>query len=185
MDVPIPCVCPPVEGRSRHEAGDTVTIRDRLDFKSASAIRSSLAFGTSDDQAARTLELLALLTESYVMFGVESWTLVDEGGPVPVSHAAIRRFLLDGNVEAASLVAEVADQAYSDVVLLPLVNRASTSSPRTPTNGSTYRRTDSSRKRRTPSSRSSTRITPMGATGTTSGSPVGDSSSSPKPESVG
>lgn len=183
MDVTVACLCPPVEGRVRHEAGDTITIRDRLDFKSAAAIRSSLAFGTSDDEGARSLELLALLTESYVLFGVESWSLVDEGGPVPVSHGAIRRYLLE-NVEAASLVAERADELYSPIVLLPLVARASTSSRRTPTNGSTSRRTDSSSKRPTRSSRSSTRTTRTGATGTTTRSPGGGSNTSPNAASV-
>lgn len=178
MDVPIPCVCPEVDGVVRHPDGDVVTIRDHLDFRTAASMRASFGFAISDDERGRSLELLGILTEAYVLFGVASWTVVDDRGrSLDVSHMAIRARLLT-NLDAASLVADAADKIYAPVVLFPLLNRASMSSPPTSTNGSTFRKKASPPKRRTRSSRSSISTIPTDATGTTTRSPDGGSSTS-------
>jgi hypothetical protein len=176
MDVPIDCICPGED--VRHPDGDTITLKDKLGFVEATAIRKSMTFVESDDESARAAEILATLVESYVLFGVKSWTLQDERGkPIPVGHTAIRDHLLS-NMEAASIVGDVADDLYKAVVLLPLVLKASRSSPPSQTNGSTSRPTALSQRRRRPSKRSSTSTSPTGGIETTSSSLDGVSNSS-------
>ena len=172
MDVPIPCLCP----GTPHE-GDTVTLRDTLDFHAVTAIRHAVSFLEAEDTTAYTAEVLATLTEGYVFHGIASWTLVgDDGKPLPASRANIRERLLP-DVLAASAVGDAADELYGEKVLLPLLVRASTSSATTPTETSTSPRTDSPKRPRTPSSPSSTTSTRTAATATTGTSPVGASSS--------
>lgn len=172
MDVPIPCLCP----GTPHE-GDTVTLRDTLDFHAVTAIRHAVSFLEAEDTTAYTAEVLATLTEGYVVHGIASWTLVgDDGKPLPASRANIRERLLP-DVLAASAVGDAADDLYGEKVLLPLLVRASTSSATTPTETSTSPRTDSPKRPRTPSSPSSTTSTRTAATETTGTSLVGASSS--------
>ena len=179
MDVSIPCICP---AQSDHD--DTVTLRDTLDFGSATRIRKSLAFVESDDRDARAAEVLATLTEAYLLFGIERWTVLDERGkPVPLSHSAIRSHLLS-RLDVASIVADEADDLYREVILLPLVRGASRSSAPTQTTGSTSQPTGSSSTRRKHSRRSSTSTTPTVVTEVTSASLDGVSSSSPSSESA-
>lgn len=173
----IECICPPkADGGVRHPDGDTVTLRERLDFRSALTARNAIALAQSEGGS--TAEILAALTESYVFLGIESWTVVDaKGKPVEVSRAAIRDYLLD-DPEAAMTVADEADELYREAVIAPLVARASKSSPTTPTNGSTYRTNGSRPKRPKPSKPSSTTTTRTGATVTTLRPRAGVSSSS-------
>lgn len=169
MDVSINCPCP---GTPHKKEGDTVTLRDTLSFREATAIRKSLAYVESDDEQGRALANLAALTESYLLFGISAWTLTDdEQKAIPVSHATIREHLLDGQPLQASIVADEADNLYAKVVLLPLLVRASTSSRPRPTGGSTSPISGSTQKRKTPSKRSSTSTTRTGGTGMTSASP--------------
>jgi hypothetical protein len=181
MDVQIRCICP-IEDKHDH---DTITLRDKLDFVTATAIRKGLAFIESDDdEGGRAAELLARLTEGYLLFGIIGWTVVDEKGKrLPVSHAAIRERLLS-DFAAAEDVADAADSLYSEAILLPLLARASKSSPPTPTKDSTYPLTAFPKKPRKPSRRSSTTSTPTDATETTSSSLVGVSSGSLSSESA-
>ncbi len=136
MDVPIRCVCPAnADGSPRHE-GDTVALRDTLGFREITTIRNLAGQVDSDDPFV-VAEILAALSEGYIIFGVESWTLVDEKGkPLGVSRASIREHIL-ADVEVAADVADAADDLYGERVVLPLLTRALKSSQPTQTDGST------------------------------------------------
>jgi hypothetical protein len=141
MDTTIPCVCPPkADGTPRHET-DSITFRDRLDFRSGLAIRQQLALEKQDDTDMSAGEILAMLTESYLVFGIESWTvegpIKDDKGReriarLPATRPNIRAFL-QGHPEEAMQAGDAADEQYQEQVLLPLLRRASTSSEPLPT----------------------------------------------------
>jgi len=170
MNVDIPCVC------GRHET-DSVTLRETLDFRSAIAIRNAAIVLRTEDPDASVAEILATLSEQYLLFGVESWTLADaKGKPLPVSRAAIREHLLS-RPDVAVIVADAADGLYAEAVVLPLLVRASTSSPPRPTDGSTSAPTGSETPRPKPSKRSSITTSPTAATATTMLSLAGGSNS--------
>ena len=175
----IECICPPrADGEPRHPAGDTVTLRERLDFRAALTARNTMILLKTEDPDAGTAEILAALTETYLLVGVESWSLVDaKGKPVEVSKAAIRECLLS-HPDVAMTVGNAADELYSASVILPLVALARTSSPPTPTTESTSAPRPSSVKRPRQSKPSSITPFPTDATVTTSALPVGASSSS-------
>ena len=184
MRVEIDCICPPkVDGERRHEH-DTVTLRESLDFRSVTAIRHGISFLEKEDTPAYTADVLAVLTEGYVLHGVESWSLVDaKGKPIPLSRQAIREHIM-ANVDVASVVGDAADEIYGPMVLLPLLQRASKSSPSGPTATSTSAPTGSSKRPRKPSKPSSTTSSPTDGTVATSLSLVGVSSSSQTSESA-
>jgi hypothetical protein len=184
VDVAIDCACPPkADGTLRHES-DTVTLRETLDFRSVTAIRHGIGFLENDGTNAYTAEILAVLTEGYVLYGIEAWTLADERGkPLPVSRSAIRERILS-NVDTASVVGDAADNLYGEKVLLPLLARASKSSPPTPMAPSTSAPTASPDSRPKPSKRSSITSSPTGAIAVTSMSLVGVSNSSQSSESA-
>lgn len=160
----IPCVCPPkADGTPRHDS-DEVTLHERLSFRTALAVRNVIRLREDDEG---TEEILAALTEQYLIHGIASWTLQDaRGKPVEVNRASIATFLEEHPLEAF-VVGDEADDLYSEAVVLPLLGRASTSSPPLPTNGSTSAQTASPTKPRKPSRPSSTSTSRMDATGTT------------------
>jgi len=178
--VTVACLCPPkATGEVRHPAGDEITLRERLDFRAALTARNTMVLLKEEDPDVSSAEILAALTETYLVLGIEAWSLVDaKGKPLPVSKAAIREVLLT-KPDIAMEVGDAADALYSAAVILPLLARAQTSSPPTPTNGLTSAKMPSSPKRPKPSKRSSITTIPTAATVTTSPSPAGDSSSSP------
>jgi len=156
-----------------------VTLRERLDFRAALTARNMMIVIKTEDPDAGVAEILAALTETYLLLGIESWSLVDaKGKPVEPSRAAIREMLL-AHPDAAMQVGDAADELYSQAVLLPLVARAQRSSPPTPTAQSTSAPRPSRAKHPRPSRPSSITTTPTDATETTSLSPDGASSSSP------
>jgi hypothetical protein len=177
--VEIGCICPPrADGSPRHPAGDTVTLRERLDFRAALTARNTMILVKTEDPDAGTAEILAALTETYLLVGIEAWSLTDaRGKPVEVSRTSIRERLLS-HPDVAMTVGNVADELYSASVILPLVALAQTSSPPTPTSESTSVPKPSSGKRPRPSKPSSITPFPMDATATTSPLPAGASSSS-------
>jgi hypothetical protein len=177
MDVPIPCPCPPkADGALRHPDGDTVTLRDRLDFKAGQTIEWAVTFAR--DEGAEAPEILATMTEWYALLGVSAWTLTDDHGkPLPVTRAAIRGTLLES--PAAAIVADAADDLYMAAVLLPLVAAASKSSPPTPTEPLTSAPPASRAKRPKPSKPSLTTSTPTAVIARTTDSRAGASSTSP------
>lgn len=182
----VDCVCPPLAGETRHPDGDTVTLRQKLDFRTAATIQHAVSVLRLEDQNPSVEEVLARLTEAYVRYGVESWTVVDEAGkPVPVTPTTVEAVLF-ADLTAAMVVGEEADELYSGTILLPLLKRASTSSPATPTPDSTSPPTGSQETSTepTPSKPSSTTTTPTDDTETTSESPGIGSSSSPNLVSV-
>src|SRR5688572_6057575 len=177
MDVTIPCLCPP-DG-VRHPSGDTVQLREKLDFTAALAARNTIIHAKTNDPGMSIAEVQALLTELYLLSGIESWSVKDEKGKaLEPNRTAIREHLLT-NIGAAVLVADAADELYAEAVMLPLLEKASTSSPPTPEAPSTSPTTGSSPEPRKPSKRSSTSTTPTDVIEVTSPSLVGGSRSSP------
>ena len=160
--VEIACVCP----GTPHER-DTVNLRDVMDFVHGKALRYRVQL-LEDAERADSALVLATLTEGYLLYGIESWTLVDaDGKPLPVSPDTIRGSLLSHAVEADEL-ADRAAEMYGEAVMSPLLQRAQNSSPPTPTEESTSassngetRTADSEPRPLKPSKRSSTFTTPM------------------------
>lgn len=180
MDVSITCVCPPKDGEVRHQDGDTVVLRDKLDFTIAVTMQETM---TMLPNTASPEERLAAIDTAYLLYGIESWTLTDGKGRIPLSRETITTYLL-GDIAASMDVFAVAEEMYNPVVLLPLVKRGLSSSSSTPTTGSTSAPTSSQAKPRRRPSPSSTTTTRTGGTATTSGLPDGDSKSSPSLVSV-
>ena len=183
----IDCICPAgPDGTTRHPEGDTVTLRAKLDFRTAATIQHAVSVLRLEEQEPSVEEVLARLTEAYVKYGVESWTLVDKDWKaIPVSPSTVEAVLF-ADITAAMVVGEEADELYSGAILLPLLKRASTSSLDTPTPDVTSPPTGSQETptEPTPSLPSSTTTTQTDATAMTSSSPDGVSSSSPNLVSV-
>jgi hypothetical protein len=182
----IDCICPPKgDGETRHPDGDTVSLRERLDFRQALTARNAFLVLKAEDPDASTAEVLAVLTETYLLLGIESWTVQDaRGKPVPVSKAAIRELLLT-HPDQAMVVGDEADTLYSEAVISPLVARASNSSPTTPTAVSTSATSGPSPRRPRRSKPSSTTSSRTAGIVSISPSPDGDSSSWPSSASAG
>jgi hypothetical protein len=178
MDVPIPCICP----GTPHE-GDSVTLRDTLDFVNTAAARSTVRFAIRDakeagEEGIEPADMLAILTEQYVLRGVASWTCIGaDDKPLPCSKANLSAVLLT-NDEAATIVADAADDLYAAKVMLPLLKGVSISSPDGQTSESTSPTTGTNTPR--PSSPSSISTIPTAATAKTSSARDGASKSSPK-----
>lgn len=162
MDVQVACLCP-----GTPHAQDTITLRDVLDFRTGKAIRYSVQLLDADERRDTAL-VLAILTEGYLLRGVESWTLVDElGKPVPVNQATITERLLSQPTEAEK-VSDAADELYSGAVMVPLLAMGSPSSPTGPTEPSTSQTNGSAPKPPKRSKQSSTSTTRTGGTALTS-----------------
>lgn len=176
MIVDVPCLCAP-DG-SRHPEGDTVRLRETLGFREAVTMQKSVSTLRLEVEDPSSAEILAVLTEAYVIYGITDWSLLDEKGkPLPATRQNITDRLLS-NLDAAMTVADKADDLYQGVVLLPLLKRGLESSETSPTNDSTSAPTSSPPEPPTPLKRSSTTRSRTDATATTSESPDGDSSSS-------
>jgi len=154
------------------EDGLHVYLLPRLKWRHVSAIKWEIL--VEKEKAGIDLpagEIIGLLQEGYITYGVARWDL-----PIPLTRESVVTELL-GNVERASIIAEKADELYSEQVLLPLVRMGAKSSPPTSTNGSTSPTTGSSAAPRKPSKRSSISTSPTAAIEMTSAPPDGDSSS--------
>jgi hypothetical protein len=181
MDIRVACLCP----AKGHPEGDTVVLRDKLGFHEALTIRKAIALSREDadtgSERALAAEILATLSEFYVLMGVESWTIQDaKGEPLPVTKTNIRGVLMESpDIE---LVIEAADTIYNEAILLPLLLRANPSSPPTPTPsaepGSSTSATESPTKPQKPSRPSSTTTSRTDGIETITSLPVGGSSSS-------
>lgn len=173
----IECICPPkADGETRHPDGDTIELRERLGLREALTARNVFLVLRSEDPDAGTAEILAALSESYLLLGIRDWTVVDaKGKRVEPTKAAIREYLFP-HVEAAMVVADEADELYSESVVAPLVNRASNSSPPTPISDSTSPTSGPSSPPRTRRKPSSTTHSQTGGTVTTLRRHDGDSS---------
>ncbi len=182
----ITCACPPkAEGEPRHPGGDIINLREKLDSRSALAMRWSVIQLKADDPDASVAEILGVMSEQYMLHGIESWTLVDEAGkPLPCTKAHVRTHILSRDLSDIMPIVEEADELYMGIVILPLAEGASTSSPDTPTDASTSPPTDSEPTPLKRSKRSSTTTSRTAATETTSPSPDGGSNSSPSSASA-
>lgn len=180
MDITIDCPCPLKGEEVRHPDGDTVTLRDRLNFQEVTTIQKAMGLVDEDDRQLEIAKQLAVCTELYMLMGISSWTFVDDKGkPLPVSHANIRDLFERADVLDISREAE---RLYNPRVLLPLVRAASASSPPTPTPspeaGPSISAMSTPPRPLRPSKRSSTTTSRTAATETTTSSPDGGSSSS-------
>jgi hypothetical protein len=175
----VECLCPPkATGEVRHPDGDTIELRERLDFRGVLAARNAIALLKNEDPDVSSAEILATLTETYLLLGVRTWSVVDaKGKAVEVNNVSIRQYLF-ANEEAAIAIADEADDLYRERIIAPLVRAAQNSSPPTPTNDSISPTTGPASKTRKPSKRSSITTIPMADTEMTASSPGGDSSSS-------
>lgn len=181
MDVTIECPCPVTgSGKPRH-ASDTVTLRERLGFRAATTIRKGIGLLYLDDPQTSAAEVLAMLTESYLLYGIERWTLRDAKGPIEVSKTAIREHLFSRDISA---LADEADNLYASQVMLPLLLAAQSSSQPTPTD-STSPRNGSPTTRPKRSRRSSTSTIRTVATAAITSLPDGGSNSSQSLRSAG
>lgn len=153
--IQIPCVCPPKGEQPRHET-DEVVLRERLDFRAAVTARNTIAWAYNENEDLSIPEILARLTEMYLIVGIESWTLEDvKGKPLPVSREHVTSFM-DLYPDEAMVVGDAADALYSEAVMRPLLRAASTSSSDTPTAVETSPTNGSPSEIPTPSKRSST-----------------------------
>jgi hypothetical protein len=187
-DVQIRCVCSDLAGEVRHPDGDTVHMRDKLGFRQVETIRQEISIFALTEPDATTSDSLAIFSEGYVLHGIESWTLEEDDAkgkpvPIPVSRANIRRYILE-DLDAADAVSTAGDALYAAAVVLPLLNRAFSSSPSTPTGRSTSPRKASGAKRPKPSRPSSTTTTPTAGIERITSLHGGDSNSLPSSESA-
>jgi hypothetical protein len=182
MNVKVPCTCPPkANGEPRHDQ-DTITFRDRLDFRGGMVIRKAITMLKVEDPDSGAAEVLAAMSEHYMLEGIAGWTLIDEKGKaVECDKPAIRRFIAEHPDIVMDDLVDEADNLYAEQVLLPLVRRAQTSSQPLPTEPSTSAETGSEETPRKPSRRSSTSTTRTNGITATTSPPAGDSSTSPSP----
>lgn len=185
-EVRVPCLC-----GGRHPDGDTIHFRPTLDYAAVAAIRYGAQAARGEDAEMSVPEIMAVLNQGYLLYGIEHWTVEDENGkPLPVSRTAIRERLLT-NVPAALMAGDAADDLYGPQVILPLAALGSSLSQPSPTSGSTSPTTGSpststesgvssthSVKRPKLSRRSLTTTTQTGVTEAISLSPAGVSKSS-------
>ncbi len=180
MEIKTRCLCP-----NKGHDEETIFLRDKLDFHQATTITKAIGFIETEDPDTRPAEVLATLSEFYVLMGIERWTILDERRkPLPVSHSAIRAHVLS-DFEVASAVVEEADELYKQQILLPLLRKAASSSRPSPTGEKTSPKQRGERQKRPrPLKQSSISTTQTVDTGTTSSSLGGVSSFSPSSESA-
>lgn len=187
MNAPIPCVCPlKRDGSPRHPNGDVVTFKDpdKVDFRTASNMRNSVR-SLEGAALGHIPEIATAMTEGYLRYGIESWTLRDDKDkPIPVDSDTVGEYIL-ANYRVAVTLGDIADGVFAETVLLPLLREVSNSSPDSPTESSTSPTSGPSPTPPTPLRRSSTSISRTVGTGRATSSLGGDSSSLPNSESVG
>lgn len=162
--VPVEGVPCPHDGE--HPDGHVVALRPKIGLVGATVAIQRLRDAFPD------LALIkAALVETYVRYGVA------EIDGEPATAQDIEALLADEG--AGRIVADKADELYSESVTAPLVTAVSKFSEITSTTASTSAPTDSSPTPPKRSRRSSTSTSPTDATATTGESPAGGSSSSP------
>lgn len=163
VEVHVACPCP----GTPHPDGDTVNLRDKLGLAAGMAVQR-LVLEANASLGKTAADLTGQLAEAYLLYGVESWTFVNEaGGLLPVNDTTVQSVLL-ADFSLSSPVAEAADDLYMGPVLLPLVEKAKKLSPSTPTDGSTSATRTGGSSPRKRSKQSSTTTTRTAATETTS-----------------
>lgn len=155
VPVAVACPCP----GAPHD-GDTVYLRPEPGLIGGVLIQRKfveLSVGGLEKD-----EVFASLIETFVRHGVDSATFTDESGEPLDRDQAIAVIL--SKFSLGSVVADKADDLYSNELLRPLVERASKSLPTSRTNGSTSRSRRSSTKRPKPLKSSSTPTSPTADT---------------------
>ena len=204
MDIHIDCPC----AGTPHAEGDTVSLKDKLDSVAGLAIKYSVAQKTTEMREAGQISpegeitdeaiswlLVAFINQRYLIYGVQSWTLVDaDGKKLPPTPANLRSFMEDHPAEAMQ-VGDEADSLYAEAVMLPLLKVAASSSRPGQTNGLTSPMKPSStesngsshspKSTRKPSSPSLTESSTTTAIAPTSTSSAGGDSSSASSASAG
>ena len=123
------CRCP-----GTPHAQDEVYLLPRLTFEGGARSDAVIA---AHLERGDTADLGRALSRVYLTEQVAGWNLTGEGGlPLPFAPA-----LLLSDWEASRVVADKADDLYSEVLLAPLVTAASKSSPAGRTAASTSART--------------------------------------------
>lgn len=132
--VGIRCICP---DPATHPGGDVVELQWPLPFPTMALLNKTVRWEKSSRPAGLSMPAaLALLTELYLRHTIASWTLELDGKPIPVADENVEKYLMAAPLEAFE-VADRADDLYSEIVLGPLIQRASPSSPAGPTEQST------------------------------------------------
>lgn len=155
-----------------HPGGHFVALRPKIGLVGATIATQRLRDAFPDMALIK-----GALVETYLRYGVAQM----DGNPITPQD--IEALLADE--EAGRIVADKADELYSESVTAPLVNAVSRFSEATSTAESTSAPTDSSESPRKRSKRSSTTTSPTAGTARNGTSPDGDSSSSPKPDPEG
>lgn len=159
VPVPVTCPCP---GTPHADGGDTVYLFPKMGLGGGIVAEKQVRELAGGDQDL----ILAQLTETFVLYGVASWTFVDDvGEPIEVSEQTKRAILLSDYTLARD-IGEKADELYASAVIDPLVRRLSAGSQPQPTNDSMSRKKRSgSSPRKSPKS-SSTSTSQTAATAT-------------------
>lgn len=108
------CLCP----GAPHSDGDTVFLRPELDPGGGMAVMRVAATGDGD-----TASIEERLGRAYLVWGIVSWTFVDEEGkPVPCTRENIRKLRWN---DATYAIADKASDLYGDALdpLVTAVNR--------------------------------------------------------------
>lgn len=119
------CACPDTP----HE-GDVVYLLPKLGLEGGTAAEFDLLFSREIEDAARsTLVLLARWTVTFVRYGAVGWNRVrlDERGRPEPEPFDVEALIAD--YAAARLIAERANELYSEAVMRPLFEAARASEP--------------------------------------------------------
>lgn len=159
------CLCEGVP----HPDGDFVYLRPILDLRGGFRVKRRLldlnqaAFAEGGPPLDMG-EMEGRLAEAYLTEGIAAWNLVDEEGEArPLSPETLHDFLFN-DYSRSSIAGDAADDLYKGPVLDPLFQKALSSLPATPLNGSTSVTNGSGPKRRKRSKPSSTSTSPTAAT---------------------
>ena len=123
-EVRIPCICPD----KSHADGDSIGFLWPLDFSRMALINRTIRYEKTARAGLSMPAALAMLAELYLRNCITSWTLQEDGKPIPATEENVERYLMNGAPDVALDVADAADDLYSEAVLSPLVQKASTSS---------------------------------------------------------
>ena len=112
----------PCEG-TPHEDGDVVYLKPELTPLEGIRARSIVA-NWIEDGGLNAVEANVALAELWFSIGIDSWTfLADDGTSIPVTPENIVRALPYG--KGGQLVADAADDLYTQMVIDPLVKKIS------------------------------------------------------------
>ena len=130
------CRCP----GTPHEE-DIVYLAPELSMPGGMAALGAIAESNGD-----SVKLAELIAGVWIRHGIVAWNLIDEDGPRPVTEAAVLEQLPYGR--GGQVVAEKADELYSEAVLAPLQKRLGTLSRSGSTSKATSPRRSSTARRR-------------------------------------